>query len=102
MSTLGGGREIYKPTYGYEIILGLGVGLTFSGGTLMTSLAVKSEGAGMLFHTEAFLEVWSKLMSYSCCARGSEPGSCTWRQHWPVHGDDYPQQQAQPTTPRRA
>jgi len=102
MSTLGGGREIYKPTYGYEIILGLGIGLTFSGGTLMTNLAIKSEDAGMSFRTQRPLEGWSMLMRYSCCARRSESGSCTRRQHRPVHGDHCPQQQAQPTTSRRA
>lgn len=46
MSTLGGGREFYKPTYGYQLILGLGVGLTFSGGTLLTSINSKPEDVG--------------------------------------------------------
>ncbi|KAL8730918.1 MAG: hypothetical protein Q9181_004490 [Wetmoreana brouardii] len=43
MSTLGGDREFYKPTYGYQLILGLGVGLTFSGGTLLTNINSKPE-----------------------------------------------------------
>ncbi|KAL8699912.1 MAG: hypothetical protein Q9201_005739 [Fulgogasparrea decipioides] len=43
MSTLSGDREFYKPTYGYQLILGLGVGLTFSGGTLLTNINSKSE-----------------------------------------------------------
>ncbi|KAL8719830.1 MAG: hypothetical protein Q9225_003208 [Loekoesia sp. 1 TL-2023] len=43
MSTLGDGRDFYKPTYGYQLILGLGVGLTFSGGTLLTNINSKSE-----------------------------------------------------------
>ena len=46
MSTLGGGREFYTPAYGYQLILGLGVGLTFSSGTLLTNLACKSEDVG--------------------------------------------------------
>lgn len=46
MSTLGGGREFYKPTYGYQVILGLGVGLTFSSSTLLTNINSKSEDVG--------------------------------------------------------
>ena len=46
MSTLGGGKEFYKPTYGYQVILGLGVGLTFSSGTLLTNINSKSEDVG--------------------------------------------------------
>lgn len=49
LSTLGGGREFYKPTYGYQSILGLGVGLTFSSGTLLTNLASKAEDVGEPF-----------------------------------------------------
>lgn len=52
LSTLGGGREFYTPTYGYQLILGLGVGLTFSGGTLLTNLACKSEDLGK-FHNDS-------------------------------------------------
>ncbi|KAL9103460.1 MAG: hypothetical protein Q9163_001488 [Psora crenata] len=43
LSTLGGGREFYTPTYGYQFILGLGIGLTFSSSTLLASLASKPE-----------------------------------------------------------
>lgn len=46
---MGGGKEFYKPTYGYELILGLGVGLTFSSGTLLTNLACRSEDLGQSF-----------------------------------------------------
>ena len=46
LSTLGGGKEFYKPTYGYQVILGLGVGLTFSSGTLLTNINSKSEDVG--------------------------------------------------------
>lgn len=49
LSTLGGGRDFYTPTYGYQSILGLGVGVTFSSGTLLTSLASKAEDVGMPF-----------------------------------------------------
>ena len=49
MSTLGGGREFYKPTYGYQLILGLGIGLTFSSVTLLTSLNTMSEDVGTSF-----------------------------------------------------
>lgn len=48
LSTLGGGREFYTPAYGYQLILGLGVGLSFSGGTLLTNLACKSGDLGRL------------------------------------------------------
>lgn len=47
LSNLGGGRVFYSPTYGYEFILGLGVGLTFSSSTLLASLASKPEDVGM-------------------------------------------------------
>ena len=50
LSTLGGGREFYTPAYGYQLILGLGVGLTFSSGTLLTNLACKSGDVGKLFY----------------------------------------------------
>ncbi|KAL8808018.1 MAG: hypothetical protein Q9182_000296 [Xanthomendoza sp. 2 TL-2023] len=43
LSTLDGGRDFYSPTYGYEFILGLGVGLTFSSSTLLASLTSKPE-----------------------------------------------------------
>lgn len=43
LSTLGGGKEFYKPTYGYELILGFGVGLSFSSATFLANLASKSE-----------------------------------------------------------
>ncbi|KAK0506855.1 hypothetical protein JMJ35_010709 [Cladonia borealis] len=43
LSTLGGGREFYKPTYGYQVILGLGVGLTFSSVTALTNINSKSK-----------------------------------------------------------
>ena len=46
LSTLGGGREFYKPTYGYQVILGLGVGLTFSSVTALTNINSKSEHFG--------------------------------------------------------
>ena len=46
LSTLSGGRHFYTPTYGYQLILGLGVGLTFSSGTLLTSLASKPADVG--------------------------------------------------------
>ena len=49
MSRLGGGREFYKPTYGYQVILGLGVGLTFSSSTLLTNINSKSEDVGKFF-----------------------------------------------------
>ena len=49
MSTLGGGKEFYTPTYGYQFILGLGVGLTFSSTTVLTALACKSEDVGQSF-----------------------------------------------------
>ncbi|KAL8818789.1 MAG: hypothetical protein Q9223_002650 [Gallowayella weberi] len=43
LSTLDGGRDFYSPTYGYEFILGLGVGLTFSSSTLLASLTSKPQ-----------------------------------------------------------
>ncbi|KAL8684318.1 MAG: hypothetical protein Q9224_006442 [Gallowayella concinna] len=43
LSTLDGGKDIYSPTYAYQFILGLGVGLTFSSSTLLASLASKPE-----------------------------------------------------------
>ena len=49
LSTLGGDREFYTPTYGYQFILGLGVGLTFSSGTLLTNLACNPEDVGKSF-----------------------------------------------------
>ena len=49
LSTLGGGKEFYKPTYGYQVILGLGVGLTFSSVTVLTNINSKSEHIGMYF-----------------------------------------------------
>ena len=48
-SRLGGSREFYTPTYGYQVILGLGVGLTFSSGTLSTNLASNSGDVGRSF-----------------------------------------------------
>ena len=59
MSTLGSGREFYKAAYGYQCVLGLGVGLTFSSGTLMTNLASKPEDVGkcryLTFHQTILL-----------------------------------------------
>ena len=49
LSTLGGGREFYKPTYGYQVILGLGVGLNFSSVTALTNINSKSEHIGNCF-----------------------------------------------------
>ena len=46
LSTLSGGREFYKPTYGYQVILGLGVGVTFSSVTVLTNINSKSEHLG--------------------------------------------------------
>lgn len=46
LSTLEGGKDFYTPSYGYQFILGLGVGITFSSGTLLTNLACKSEDVG--------------------------------------------------------
>ena len=43
LSTLPGNAEFYRPTYGFQSILGLGVGLTFSASTVLTSLASSSD-----------------------------------------------------------
>ena len=49
MSTLGGGKEFYTPTYGYQILLGLGVGLSVSSTTVLAALACKSDDVGQSF-----------------------------------------------------
>ena len=49
LSTLSGHRKFYTLVYGYQVILGLGVGLTFSSGTLLTSLASKPADIGKSF-----------------------------------------------------
>lgn len=59
LSTLGDGREFYKPTYGYQLILGLGVGLTFSSGTILTSLACKPVDIGQ----SLFFVAYNKALS---------------------------------------
>lgn len=46
LSTLHEGRDFYSPTYAYELILGIGVGLTLSSGTLLTNLSSKAEDVG--------------------------------------------------------
>lgn len=49
LSTLSGGREFYKPTYGYQVLLGFGVGLTLSSSTVLTNINSKSEDLGKWF-----------------------------------------------------
>lgn len=62
LSTLSGGKEFYKPTYGYQFILGLGVGLTFSAGTVLTNLANNADDVGkwnLRFDCSAFYSLKS-------------------------------------------
>lgn len=61
LSTLHGGREFYTPTYGYQVILGVGVGLTMSSATLLTNLSSKAEDVGMW--PSAFNNSWNDAFS---------------------------------------
>ena len=46
MSTIKNGVSIDKAVYGYQCILGLGTGLSFSSATMMTNLANTAENVG--------------------------------------------------------
>lgn len=48
MSTLSNGLAFPRTVYGYQFVLGLGIGLTFSSGTMMTTLANEPDDVGML------------------------------------------------------
>lgn len=48
MSTLSSGLAFPRAVYGYQFVLGLGIGLTFSSGTMMTTLANEPDDVGTL------------------------------------------------------
>lgn len=47
MSTLSDGTAFPQAVYGYQFVLGLGIGLTFSSGTMMTILANSPDNVGV-------------------------------------------------------
>lgn len=47
MSTLSNGVAFPRVVYGYQLILGLGIGLTLSSGTMMTTLAHEPNDVGV-------------------------------------------------------
>ena len=47
MSTLSDGTAFPKAVYGYQFVLGLGIDLTFSSGTMMTILANSPDNVGV-------------------------------------------------------
>ena len=53
-STISGGHSIDKAVYGYEVLLGLGVGLTFSATTVMAN-TVRREDSGMIYNKPSIL-----------------------------------------------
>jgi len=98
LSTLGGALEIMPRQYVFEAILGLGIGLSLSTATIMTSVQAKRGDLGEFVSNirivclgilrRVIQRYILLILRYSCCSRRGLPSSCSRRYYRPYYCHD--------------
>lgn len=85
MSSLGDDIGTPKAIYGYQVLVGLGFGLSIASATIMVQINLTSRPQFMgEFHRTNSTEE-TILIQHSCDPRRPDPGPLSWRQHRARH-----------------